>query len=231
MRLKCQRLKCQRPSPLPLNLGLECSVVEYSQTYGRDVRIQKRDYLLRFLHISALEETEVKARTLVQDAIRVGTVLSRSNVWITFGVLADTEANRCSFVNCYRHLPTLAQVAHLELTSMPLAAKRPCRKPGCPELVDSGYCEDHSELTKEADRWRGSSSSRGYDAEWRRVRLQALKRDKYICQHCIADGRVTSAVDVHHVQKLTSYPHLRLVLTNLISLCKGCHAKLTANGQ
>lgn len=115
---------------------------------------------------------------------------------------------------------------------MPSKALKPCGKPGCPKLVsDARYCDDHAELSRQADRYRGTASSRGYDAEWRRVRTQALKRDKYLCQHCIAADRVTSAVDVHHILKLTTYPHLRLALSNLRSLCKGCHAKLTANGQ
>jgi 5-methylcytosine-specific restriction protein A len=115
---------------------------------------------------------------------------------------------------------------------MPFAAKRPCGKTGCSALVsDTHYCDDHAELSKQADRWRGTAASRGYDSGWRRVRLQALKRDHYLCQHCLTAGQVTSAADVHHILKLTAYPHLRLVLTNLVSLCKGCHAKLTANGQ
>jgi 5-methylcytosine-specific restriction enzyme A len=82
---------------------------------------------------------------------------------------------------------------------MPKAALRPCRKPGCPALVGSGYCDDHTDLSKQADRYRGTAASRGYDADWRRVRLQALKRDNYLCVHCLAAGRVTSAFDVDHI--------------------------------
>jgi 5-methylcytosine-specific restriction endonuclease McrA len=53
----------------------------------------------------------------------------------------------------------------------------------------------------------------------------------FICQHCLAADIVTPAVDVHHVLKVSTHPHLRLILTNLISLCKRCHSALTAIGQ
>jgi 5-methylcytosine-specific restriction protein A len=115
---------------------------------------------------------------------------------------------------------------------MPTRASRPCRKAGCPALVDNGFCESHRKTENaNRERWRGTASSRGYDSEWRRLRLQALIRDKHICQHCLAAGRATSADEVHHILKIATHPHLRLVLTNLISLCKRCHAKLTANGE
>lgn len=110
---------------------------------------------------------------------------------------------------------------------MPLAAKRPCRKQQCPELVDSGYCDEHAEHSKEADRWRGSAASRGYDADWRRVRLLALKRDKYLCVHCLAAGRVTSAFDVDHIIALCD-GGARLDIDNLASLCRPCHRTKTA---
>jgi 5-methylcytosine-specific restriction protein A len=106
---------------------------------------------------------------------------------------------------------------------MALRAKRPCRKPGCPELVDTGYCDDHKQHERDADRWRGTPAERGYDSAWRRIRVQALTRDKYLCQDCLTVGRVTSAQDVDHVQPIASAPHLRLDLSNLRSLCRPCH--------
>src|SRR5271154_3269834 len=40
---------------------------------------------------------------------------------------------------------------------MPFAAKRPCGKPGCANLVSGArYCDDHADHSKQADRWRGS---------------------------------------------------------------------------
>jgi 5-methylcytosine-specific restriction protein A len=78
------------------------------------------------------------------------------------------------------------------------------------------------EHRNERDRYRGSASQRGYSSEWRRVRLQALKRDRYLCLHCLAYGRVNSAVDVDHITAL-SRGGQHLDLTNLQSLCRLCH--------
>src|ERR1700727_188382 len=107
---------------------------------------------------------------------------------------------------------------------MPFAAKRPCGKPGCGNLVSgTRYCDDHADQVKQADRWRGSAASRGYDADWQRVRLQALRRDKYLCQNCLKRGRATQATEVHHLKKIVTHPHLRLVLDNLVSVDHDCH--------
>jgi 5-methylcytosine-specific restriction protein A len=110
---------------------------------------------------------------------------------------------------------------------MPFKALKPCNKPGCPLVSDTRYCEDHAELSKQADLYRGTASSRGYDAEWRRVRLHALKRDKHLCQHCLkVKSRVTAATEVHHLLKITTHPHMRLVLDALLSVCHDCHEEL-----
>jgi 5-methylcytosine-specific restriction protein A len=116
-------------------------------------------------------------------------------------------------------------------TSMPNAPKRPCRTPGCPALVDSGYCPDHVQHRNDNDRSRGSASSRGYDASWKRLRLVALKRDRYLCVSCLAAGRLVAAVDVDHIRTVKAAPDLRLDVTNLQSLCKSCHRRKTANEQ
>ena len=105
---------------------------------------------------------------------------------------------------------------------MALKSKRPCAKSGCPALVDTGYCDTHQHLAKQRDLWRGSAHERGYDHEWRRVRVRALQRDKYLCQHCLLVGRVTVAVDVDHIIPLASGGE-RLDLHNLQSLCRPCH--------
>ena len=74
---------------------------------------------------------------------------------------------------------------------------------------------------------RGTRQERGYGASWDRLRLRILKRDKYLCQQCLRDGRVTPlkvkpydhAVD-HIVPKAKGgddYP------SNLQALCAPCH--------
>lgn len=103
-------------------------------------------------------------------------------------------------------------------------AKQPCAQSGCSELVQSGRCAQHATQHRRwRERWRGSAASRGYDAAWQRVRGFALRRDNYLCQLCLAAGRVTPAQDVHHRRKVVRAPELRLDLENLVSVCRECH--------
>lgn len=62
-------------------------------------------------------------------------------------------------------------------------------------------------------------------SQWRRKRELILRRDGYRCQECKRFGRITPAVTVHHIQHLEDRPDLALVSSNLISLCRACHAK------
>jgi 5-methylcytosine-specific restriction protein A len=112
---------------------------------------------------------------------------------------------------------------------MPTAPARPCKYNGCPELVrtKNGLCKAHQQYKYTVYKWRGSAASRGYDWNWRRIRSQALARDKYLCVHCLADGRATAAVDVDHRIPLTTAPEHRLDLDNLQSLCRPCHRAKT----
>ena len=69
--------------------------------------------------------------------------------------------------------------------------------------------------------------------EWRRLRQDVLKADKYECQFCKVNGKYTKATTVHHVNHLDKHPELALekyytdnngnVKRNLISVCKDCH--------
>ena len=38
---------------------------------------------------------------------------------------------------------------------------------------------------------------------WERAREDALKRDSYLCQRCLAGGEITPATMVHHIEELT----------------------------
>lgn len=60
--------------------------------------------------------------------------------------------------------------------------KRVCLEPDCPTLTTTSRCERH---TRERDRARGSSSARGYDAQYR----QQLKTPEYLnATHCAECG-------------------------------------------
>jgi 5-methylcytosine-specific restriction enzyme A len=115
---------------------------------------------------------------------------------------------------------------------MPERAKRPCNKPGCPNLTDARYCDDHAKAAQsQINRWRGSAHQRGYDRRWQAVRVQALRRDKYLCQRCLKDSRVTPATMVDHIIPIVVDPTLRLALDNLQSLDDACHALKTAEDK
>lgn len=77
------------------------------------------------------------------------------------------------------------------------------------------------------DRWRGSAASRGYDAAWKRLRLSKLAADP-LCWWCLAEGILTAADTVDHIEPITKRPDLRLVWSNLRSGCKACHDAHTA---
>lgn len=69
--------------------------------------------------------------------------------------------------------------------------------------------------------------------EWRRLRREVLKVDRYECQVCRAKGFYTKATVVHHINYIKLHPELALdrfykddegnVKRNLISLCHLCH--------
>ena len=66
---------------------------------------------------------------------------------------------------------------------------------------------------------------------WRQLRREALQRDHYLCQDCMAAKargemiRPRAATVVHHMQPVELRPDLSLDLDNLISLCDPCHNK------
>lgn len=68
-------------------------------------------------------------------------------------------------------------------------------------------------------------------AVWRKLRLQALERDHYLCQECLRRRRFTKATEVHHIKPLEDYPELGLSLSNLVSLCWPCHEQTKARGK
>ena len=66
---------------------------------------------------------------------------------------------------------------------------------------------------------------------WTRLRLQALNRDRWLCQYCLARGRFTYASEVHHLVPVEADPTLALTLSNLVSLCRTCHEATKSRGK
>lgn len=77
------------------------------------------------------------------------------------------------------------------------------------------------------DNDRGTAQSRGYDAAWRKVRDAHLQAEP-CCRFCRDDGIIRAADMVDHIEPITDRPDLRLVDSNLRSLCNPHHVSLTA---
>jgi 5-methylcytosine-specific restriction enzyme A len=72
---------------------------------------------------------------------------------------------------------------------------------------------------------RKSRHERGYGTAWEKVRDEALKRDKRLCQPCLKNGRVTSANAVDHIEPKAKGGTDDLA--NLQSICRSCHLDKT----
>lgn len=121
---------------------------------------------------------------------------------------------------------------------MPLKPSKPCKYPGCPGITReaNGFCSIHQQYAanqqrqkqKMYDAKRGSSSNRGYDAAWRKLRIAVKERDQWlcVCSRCKAMGRikpVTKTDPVHHILPVETHPHLRLSMDNCESYSFKCH--------
>ena len=108
---------------------------------------------------------------------------------------------------------------------MPRSPKRPCRHPGCPNLSDGVYCEQHRGLYA-----RESAAQRGYDARWQRAREAFLKRNP-LCAQCLRENRLTPATVVDHIVPHRGDEKLFWDEANWQPLCAECHNRKTGSGM
>jgi|ERR1035438_705761 5-methylcytosine-specific restriction protein A len=110
---------------------------------------------------------------------------------------------------------------------MPTAAPKACICQPCPNLAEyRGRCREHA---RRAEIARGTTTERGYNGDWQRLRNAKLATDP-VCQirtHC--KGLVASEVD--HIVPIRVRPDLRLEWSNLQSACKRCHSAKTLSEQ
>lgn len=113
--------------------------------------------------------------------------------------------------------------------------KKRCNKVGCKALINTTetYCDKHSNndykmyekirtSTEEGRRYK-----RFYDSkEWKSVRYQAFLRDGFCCVRC---GREVTIGD--HIIPTKVRWDLRLVLSNVQSMCFECHNIKTAEDE
>ena len=109
---------------------------------------------------------------------------------------------------------------------MPMKLLKCCLKQGCPELVEKGYCEQHTKEAYSYDLYRGTPTERGYGVRWRKARLVYL-RHHVLCVHCEKEGRVVGATVVDHIQPHKGDKELMWNQDNWQSLCKSHHDSKT----
>lgn len=104
---------------------------------------------------------------------------------------------------------------------------RPCKHPGCCNLVPSGYCVEHrtqhrSQRSEEAQSWRWMYGTN----VWRRMRSAQLLREPF-CRECARQGIRTRATDVDHIRDHKGDWAVFTDPGNLQSLCHSCHSRKT----
>jgi 5-methylcytosine-specific restriction protein A len=108
---------------------------------------------------------------------------------------------------------------------MPKRPKRPCSTPGCPNLTDGSYCEDHRVVERRRyDKYQRSPDvNKKYGRAWKRIR-DRYAREHPLCEMCEKNGRLNPAEEVHHIVPISlGGTHDK---SNLMSLCKSCHNKI-----
>ncbi|NQT14228.1 MAG: HNH endonuclease [Planctomycetes bacterium] len=106
---------------------------------------------------------------------------------------------------------------------MPRKPKRPCRKPGCPALVEGGgHCEKHK--PKDIRKPRPSDRS---TSKWLTYRESFLQKHRW-CVVCKTEGIRTLATVLDHVTPHKGDKRLFWKPSNHQALCKRCHDRKTA---
>jgi len=122
---------------------------------------------------------------------------------------------------------------------MPTRPKKPCAYPGCPELVPAGqtYCEMHREIYNKNRHQRYDVYERNERAKkfysspaWKKLRKIQLN-EQPLCAMCLKKNIIKQAEMVDHIVPIQINWSLRLVKSNLQSLCNRCHAIKTAEDK
>lgn len=105
---------------------------------------------------------------------------------------------------------------------------QPCRQPGCPEIVEKGYCNDHAASHRSESRSRSLRRKVENTARWKRL-SKSVRRENPLCEDCLAEGKKAPelSTDVDHVIDVEVRPDLAFEKSNLRALCTSHHSKKT----
>lgn len=113
---------------------------------------------------------------------------------------------------------------------MPTKPKKPCRYPGCADLTNEYYCQEHqSTRNAEYNKFRRDPAlQRIYNGkQWRALSKRQLERQP-LCESCLKANRYEKAEIADHIQPIKHGGPI-YDLNNLQSLCIACHNKKTAD--
>ena len=121
--------------------------------------------------------------------------------------------------------------------------KRLCNYSGCNEIAVEHhiYCAKHlAESQKKHEEWlenhkdkkkpfENAVRSNDYsNIEWKKLRLEVLKRDGYCCQQCGATAEESQfPLEVHHIICPKGNKELFYNADNCVTLCHACHVRET----
>ena len=80
------------------------------------------------------------------------------------------------------------------------------------------------------NRIEGTTAERGYDRDWRLL-SESIRKDRPLCEDCLARNLTTPATECHHILKIKDAPKERLNPSNVMSLCSECHRIRTERGE
>ncbi|WP_407873221.1 HNH endonuclease signature motif containing protein [Paenibacillus melissococcoides] len=110
---------------------------------------------------------------------------------------------------------------------MPPKPKRPCSKPGCPELTTERYCEKHKAAASQAMPSR--SYAKLYGRRWRKYREQYLALHPLcVCDECKGKEVPLAADVVDHIKPHKGNYNLFWDPENHQPMNKRCHDRKTA---
>lgn len=107
---------------------------------------------------------------------------------------------------------------------------RVCSAPGCPELVASGRCAQHS---RQVEQQRPNVDVRRlyYRVGWQSRRQIAMAKNPF-CPECLVEGgRYVPTTDVDHIVPHRGDLRLFWLQSNLQALCHAHHSRKTGRGE
>lgn len=92
---------------------------------------------------------------------------------------------------------------------MPRKPKQPCAYPGCPNLSDGRYCEQHRKLMERnyEQYSRDPAVHKKYGRAWKRIRDSYVKTHPF-CERCFEQGILVPVEEVHHKSITFGYARL-----------------------